>query len=368
METLLAFLKKPYVRRMLIFVFIIGILIWLRGMLSIFLLTFMLIYIGNSAEKVISRVILKRFKRKVDPRLVVVILYALVIFALVTLMWIYIPMIVRQIGDLITKINQYLSTAQSTNTAASSSAFSLPSIINFISSHVDISKYMASGGTSITKFLTSIGTASFNIFLSLVLSLFFLLGKPSVRAFLHQFKGSKLNWMYEDMHYFAYKFSDSFGAVIQTQLLISCINTIISTVALLIMGFPSIFGLAAMIFVLGLVPVAGVFISLVPLCIIGYVTGGITKVIWVLILVAVLHALEGYVLNPKLMSNKTELPVFVTFLVLLVAEHVVGLWGLIIGLPLAVFLLDVLEVLPQDGGKRRVRAPLPHIAVKRRHD
>lgn len=353
MEAMLAFFRKPYVRRMLIFIVIILILAWLRNMLSVFLMTFMLIFIGNSAERFISRMCIKLFHRKPDPRLIVVVLYALIILALVILMWVYIPEIVRQISQLITNTSTYFSQSQSSGGTSTSSAFSLSSILQFVTNHVDISKYLESGGTSIAKFLTNIGTASVNIFLSLVLSLFFLLGKPSIRAFFRQFKGSKLSWMYDDMRYFVRKFSNSFGYVIQTQLVISCINTAISVVVLWIMGFPSIIGLAAMIFVLGMVPVAGVFISLVPLSIIGYVRGGITKVIWVLILVAVLHALEGYVLNPKLMSNKTKLPVFITFLVLLIAEHVIGLWGLVIGLPLAVFLLDVLEVLPQDDGGQR---------------
>ncbi|MFT9076102.1 AI-2E family transporter [Ethanoligenens sp.] len=367
METLFAFFKKPYVRRILIFIAIIVVLVWLRKMLSIFLLTFMFIYFGNSAEKVVSGLYLKLFKRKTNPRVVVIILYALVILALVILMWIYIPVIVHQIGDLITSMNKTFASTPKT-AITDSSQFSLQSIVSFVSGHVDISKYLANGGTTIVQFLSNIGTASVNIFMALILSLFFLLGKSSVRAFLRQFKGSKLHWMYEDMRYFTKKFSNSFGSVIQTQLLISCINTVISTVVLFIMGFPSVIGLAAMIFVLGLVPVAGVFISLIPLCIVGYATGGVTKVIWVLILVAVLHALEGYVLNPKLMSNKTQLPVFITFLVLLIAEHVIGLWGLVIGLPLAVFLLDVLEVLPQDGGKSTRLPPFPRFSARERHD
>ena len=58
----------------------------------------------------------------------------------------------------------------------------------------------------------------------------------------------------------------------------------------------------------------------------------------------VIHAIEAYVLNPKFMSSKTELPIFYTFLVLLVAERIWGTWGLIVGVPIFTFLLDVLDV------------------------
>lgn len=49
-------------------------------------------------------------------------------------------------------------------------------------------------------------------------------------------------------------------------------------------------------------------------------------------------------LNPKLMSAKTELPIFFTFTVLIFSEHFFGIWGLIIGIPIFVFLLDILDV------------------------
>ena len=97
-------------------------------------------------------------------------------------------------------------------------------------------------------------------------------------------------------------------------------------------------------FVLSLVPVAGVIISLVPLSLVGYQVGGIRDVIYIIIMIMVIHALEAYILNPKFMSSRTELPIFYTFVVLLVAEHLWGTWGLIVGVPIFTFLLDVFGV------------------------
>jgi predicted PurR-regulated permease PerM len=61
-------------------------------------------------------------------------------------------------------------------------------------------------------------------------------------------------------------------------------------------------------------------------------------------MIAVVHAIEAYILNPKLMSSKTNLPVFYTFVVLIFSEHFFGVWGLILGIPVFVFILDVLGV------------------------
>ncbi|SII04319.1 Domain of uncharacterised function DUF20 [Mycobacteroides abscessus subsp. abscessus] len=61
-------------------------------------------------------------------------------------------------------------------------------------------------------------------------------------------------------------------------------------------------------------------------------------------MIAAIHVLEAYVLNPKFMSSRTQLPVFFTFVVLLVAERLFGTWGLIVGIPIFTFFLDVLGV------------------------
>lgn len=79
--------------------------------------------------------------------------------------------------------------------------------------------------------------------------------------------------------------------------------------------------LSIMVFLLGLIPVAGVIISLIPLTIIGYSIGGVEYIFYILVVVIIIHALESYVLNPKLMSAKTNLPVFYTFIILIFGEH-----------------------------------------------
>ncbi|MEH7052982.1 AI-2E family transporter, partial [Bacillus pseudomycoides] len=168
-------------------------------------------------------------------------------------------------------------------------------------------------------------------------------------VFTSKFEDSKLSIFYEEIAYFGQKFARSFGKVIEAQFLIAVVNCILSVIALVFLGFPQLLVLAVMIFLLGLIPVAGVIISLFPLCIIAYNIGGIAYVVYILIFIAVIHAIESYFLNPKFMSAKTNLPIFYTFMVLIFSEHFLGIWGLIIGIPIFIFLLDVLEV--YDGEK-----------------
>ncbi|BBP87273.1 hypothetical protein BsIDN1_08910 [Bacillus safensis] len=52
---------------------------------------------------------------------------------------------------------------------------------------------------------------------------------------------------------------------------------------------------------LGLIPVAGVVISLIPLSIIAYTLGGGMYVLYIVLVIVIIHAIEAYFLNPKLM-------------------------------------------------------------------
>lgn len=194
------------------------------------------------------------------------------------------------------------------------------------------------------KYATNIGKVGFAAFLSLILSCIYLLEKPRIIEFTNRFQTSKISAIFTETKYFGERFARSFGKVIEAQFAIAFVNSILSVIALSIMGFPQLIGLGLMIFFFGLIPVAGVFISLLPLCTVAYTIGGMMYIVYVIIMITVLHMLEGYVLNPKLMSSKTNLPMFYTFTILIFSEHFLGIWGLIIGIPIFMFLLDILDV------------------------
>lgn len=248
----------------------------------------------------------------------------------------YSPIIINEISQLIKQLVEFYTQPQDNV------------VINYIVSYIkekQITNYLQQGVTFLLGYFSNISKFSLQLLLALLLSLFYLLEKERLIEFTKKFEESKIASFYDEIEYFCKKFAATFGKVIEAQFIIAIVNTILTTIALSLMGFPQLFGLAIMIFFLGLIPVAGVIISLIPLCFIAYSNGGPIQVLYIVIIVAVVHALEAYVLNPKLMSSKTNLPVFYTFIVLIFSEHFFGVWGLILGIPIFVFLLDVLDVM-----------------------
>ncbi|MBU3111337.1 AI-2E family transporter [Clostridium lacusfryxellense] len=305
----------------------------IRSILNLVLLTFMLTYLVNSLQSMLVNQINKVIK--VNPTIITIIIYMFIAITLVLLAVKYIPIAISESILILNKI-EYINFTEDTK--------GVMQYLAPIFDQINIASYAKSGIQSIMSFVTDLGKFSLNFFMALLLSLVFTLEKDSVLRFVYKFKYSKVSGVYNYLSYFGNNFLNSFGKVIQAQIMIAFTNTVLSVIGLAIMGFHQLFALAFMIFILSLVPVAGVFISLVPLCLIAFKIGGIIKVVFVLIMIFVIHAIESYILNPKLMSDSTNLPIFFTFVTLIVSDHFLGTWGLLLGIPIFMFMLDLIGV------------------------
>jgi predicted PurR-regulated permease PerM len=322
-------LQSSGFKRLLIFVFVAIILYLLKDMINLILLTFIFAFLMDSLVQFIES------KIPLNRRLIVVVSYACIVGLLSYALVMYLPMIVSEITALIKQLTAFYTLKQDNV------------MLNYVVTRIEkiqISNYLEQGFTFLLKYFTDISKISLQLLMAILLSLFFLLEKPRLLEFTRKFRTSKISSIYVEIEFFARKFADTFGKVIEAQLIIALVNCILTTISLWILHFPQLGGLSIMIFLLGLIPVAGVIISLVPLVVIGYSIGGIMTVLYVGIAIAIIHGIETYILNPNLMSSKTNLPVFYTFIVLIFSEHFFGIWGLIIGIPVFVFILDVLEV------------------------
>ncbi|MBC1284897.1 AI-2E family transporter [Listeria booriae] len=333
MEAFINLFYNRSFRRVLVFVLVAFVLYLMRSMIDIILLTFIFSFLINRLENFI----LKRIS--IYRKIIVIVLYALIALGITLLIVKYIPMLIEQLDQLIRSINGFYTKPGNNET--------VNYIMNLLK-EFEVTKYVNDGVQFLFAYLANIGVVAMNTFIALILSLFFSLGKERLILFTSKFGHSKVAFIYEELSYFGRKFNETFGKVIEAQFMIALVNCVLTTIALWIMGFPQLFSLAIMVFLLGLIPVAGVIISMVPLTIIAYTIGGVNYVLIILVLVLVIHAIESYILNPKLMSAKTDLPVFYTFIILIFSEHFFGIWGLIVGIPVFMFLLDVLGVINED--------------------
>ncbi|WP_188802155.1 AI-2E family transporter [Sporolactobacillus putidus] len=337
MNRLIDYLKKQSVRRVLIFGLLIFILYLLKSLINLLLLTFIFSFLIDRLETFVHQ------KLKIPRRLIVVLLYLLIALGIYVSITFYLPVISEQTVELFKSIMKTIKDFQGSVLGNA--------ILDQLKKY-NVNTYLGSGVKILIDSFSTFGSFAVDLFLALLLSLFFSLEKDRLITFAAGFKKSQIGFLYDEAAFFGARFIDTFGKVLEAQFVIAIVNTAITSVILSILHFPQLFSLILMIFVLSLIPVAGVIISLIPLCMIGYTIGGIQDVIYMVLTILAVHGVEAYVLNPKLMSAKTELPVFLTFVVLIFSEHFFGIWGLIVGLPVFVFLIDVLDVQYKRPGKK----------------
>ena len=305
----------------------------MKSMISLMLLMFVFTYLINGVSKFLIKQL--EGKIRINYKVMILTVSILVTTMLFVLIIDFLPLVIRQFEQVVRQINGIYHTSQDNQ------------IINLIKEKLDQiygTIFSTEGINYIVQSISNISKLGINIVIALILSIFFLLDKEKIVEFTHKFKQSKVSGVYNELEFFGGKFLSSFGKVIEVQIVIATINGILSTIGLGIIGFHHLLGFGMMVMLLGLIPVAGVIISLVPLSIVAFNTGGLVHVAYVLIMITLLHAFEAYILNPKLMSSKTKLPIFYTLSILLISEHVAGVLGLIIGIPVFMFILDVLEV------------------------
>lgn len=318
-------------RRMVVLLIVIGCLYEVRAMMNIILLTFIFTYLVVHLIKLIQR----HFS-KVPSGLIVSITYILILLALYFVLTIYLPMLLKQISKIFTSVINFYE---------SDKMLWVTKTINHYVSHSELITQAKNGMSIMVHTLRNIGTITIATFMSLILSFFYTIELKKTDKFSSLFvKGGIFKWFFQDIAYFGRKFSNTFGVVLEAQFFIAICNTALTMICLTFMKMPQIIALGLMVFILSLIPVAGVLISLVPLTIIGYSVGGVRYIIYIFVIILVIHLIEAYVLNPKFMSSKTDLPIFYTFLVLLISEKFLGTWGLIVGVPIFTFLLDILDI------------------------
>jgi predicted PurR-regulated permease PerM len=145
------------------------------------------------------------------------------------------------------------------------------------------------------------------------------------------------------------RFGMVLGRAIEAQALIAFANTALTLVVMLVLGIPLVAMLSVIVFACSFLPVVGVVASTVPITLVALNAGGPSlafTAVWVLV---VLHAAEAYLLNPWIYGRHLKLNPVLTLIILYVAYHAFGLWGMLLGVPVArYFIHDVLGVPLRD--------------------
>lgn len=333
------FVANQRLRRLVVLLSTVFLLYLVRGSMNTILLTFIFTFLSVKMVRRVQKTI------RIKPIWVIVPVYILIIVLVYLAATRYVPQLIEQVIKIFKSLTDFYQNPH----------LQKHPVFKFVMNWVDqanLDGQIKIGVSKALVYITNIGEIGMTIFISFILSFFYSFDVEEIDKFGNSFLNSTYSWIFKDLKFFATKFVNTFGVVLEAQLLIAIVNTAITTITLIFMKMPSILALSVMVFLLSMIPVAGVVISLIPLAMVAYSVGGITDVIYIILMIIVIHAFETYLLNPKFMSSKTHIPMFFTFIVLLGFEKLMGAWGLIVGIPIFAFLLDILGVQMTPSSKK----------------
>ncbi len=340
--------NKIFVQKLIAYVWLIVFAFLFHNFLFIFFLTFIFSYLfltfwnflKEKIDDFIPKVIRNKrsqevFKKLIGLNIIIVFLYLAFIGILFYAMIDLIPQITKDLRDFakyipafsdqIALITSKLEEIRNLNTQ-------IWGTINDIITKQDLDLIL-----EVFERLKTAGVVFVKILISLILSYIFIVDRDKLSEYLTGIKNSNFRFFYDEYKIIFEKITRTFGLVFKAQSVIALTNAILTTLGLLIIwsihwaSFPFIYTLAIIVFLCGFIPVLGTFISSFPILVIGFSTyGWWTIVVEIIFLITFIHAVEAYYLNPKIVSSFVRIPVSLTFLILIISEHLMGFAGLII--------------------------------------
>jgi len=169
---------------------------------------------------------------------------------------------------------------------------------------------------------------------------FFLIAKPfdpkKISTFLPFLKKATR----EDISYLFDQFIGILVTFFRGQIIIALIQGVLFAIGFALIGLPYSIVIGMTLGLLNIIPYLGSIVGLsvaLPLANFG-ADGGLTQVVLVLVVFTVVQSIEGYILTPKIMGNRTGLhPALIIFSVFFWGVALGGILGMMLAIPLTAF-------------------------------
>lgn len=213
-------------------------------------------------------------------------------------------------------------------------------------------------GEYIPRLINLLYRTTVTILLALLFSFLILIDLGRLTQQIQNLRDSRLHDFYEEAAQPLAQFTYIVGRAVQVQGVIALINTGLTALGLLLLGIPSLTMLSLIVFVCSFIPVLGVFISTTPIVLVALNNGGLYLSLAAIVLVLVVHLIEAYLLNPLIYGQHLRLNPVLALIILFIGYHGFGLWGMVLGLPVTLYLLhDVFGVPLWPEGEASAKSP-----------
>lgn len=325
---------------------------WIKGLIGIlypFIMAIIIAYLFYIPCRGLESKLKKIGIKKIARPLSILIVYAIAILICVLIIKFIIPTVSESIMDLVNNLPTYY-------TKAIDSIKEMPedSILNKINAieiieglgDIDLTKYLSLDNLEqYIKGVLGLATTLFDIFVTLVVSVYILAERTQILNFARRFcKAIFKNDTYKGIGKNFRRSNEVFFKFLSSQILDGFVVGIMVSIAMSILHVKYAVLLGFMIGLFNLIPYLGAVVAVVISVIITALTGGVSQAIWMAVVVIILQQIDANIINPRITGSSLNIsPILVIFSVTLFGAY----FG-IIGMFLAVPIVTVIKLWIED--------------------
>lgn len=295
------------------------------------------------------------FVRRHIPRVLAVLgMYVAVFGSLFVTVYLFLPPILNDAQGVVSSIPQYLETL---NLPDSVTSFATPGAIapesgdsSVISNFFAFRSAFSDTGEGTVRLVSAFFGGIFSLGLVVVLSFYFAVQATGIDDFLRIVTPARHEEYVVGLWLRAKR---KIGLWMQGQLLSSLIGGIIAYLGLLILGVPYAILLALFTAAAMLVPIFGSFISAMPAIVIAFSAGGIPLALLIAGLFFIISQFEAHLIHPLVVNKVVGIPPLLVILALIVGGELAGFLGVLLAIPLAATLRELVNDFDKEKRKAK---------------
>ncbi len=221
----------------------------------------------------------------------------------------------------------------------------------------DIMQFLNTNNQKILEYaknIINIFSSIFDIFVSIIVSIYILLERGQIISFLRKLARALFKkHTYNTVDKYFIKGNEVFFSFITSQLLDAVIVGILTTIAMMILNVRYAPLLGFVIGLFNMIPYIGAIVAVAISILITLITGGIGKALIMSLVVIILQQIDANIINPKIIGSSLKVsPLLVIFSVTIGGAYF-GILGMFLGVPIAVVIKTILEDFIDNKNKLR---------------
>ncbi len=309
---------------------------------SVFLVILTSIMIASFVESAIPH-----FKKiKINRVPAVVILYIISILLLSGLFYLFAPLLITEVYNFSVSLSSYVPNSPILSYFSNSAFSGAKTIVNNLTHSLSLTTLISTSNAFITNLsggffqVLSVAFGSvFNVIMIILISFYLSIQEKGIEKFLRIILPEE----YEEYAVDLWERSRRKIALwMKGQMLLGVLITILTYLMLSLLGIEYALLLSIIAGIMELVPY-GILVALIPAAYFSFLSGGLSSSFMVVGAYIILHQFEVFLFSPLIIKSVVGLSPLVVILAAIIGFEIGGFWGLVLAIPVAVFVMELMS-------------------------